>query len=515
MADAVRNAAPVDGHRALDGSARIGILVVAYNAASTLASVLDRIPKSFRSRVTQVFVCDDASDDSTYLVGLGYKQLSSDLPLTIIRHPRNLGYGGNQKAGYRLAIEHDLDIIVLLHADGQYAPECLPDIVAPLERGECDAVMGSRMMVKGDARKGGMPLYKYVGNRILTRLENALLGTNLSEFHSGYRAYSVKALATIPFERNSDGFNFDTQVIIQLVDAGKRIVEIPIPTYYGDEICYVDGLRYARAVSGDVVRYRLGKLGFLTDQLGGVGESYGVKEGLESSHTVILRWLEQMPPRRVLDLGCSGCLLASRVRALGHDVTAADVVELPEVRDRVDRFVLADLDQGLPAELTALGPFDVVLTADVLEHLREPRRLLGQIGTVLAPHGTLIASVPNFAHWYARGRTALGLFDYDQRGVLDRGHLRFFTRRSFGRLLRDSGFSITREEATGLPIEVLMRGQGRAARLLRRLDRFAVAARPTLFGYQFVCRCEPASSPSVVSSAPPGLEPRPAPEPVS
>ena len=184
---------------------KIGVVVVAYNAASTLAQVLDRVPKDFRRRITRVFVCDDASQDATYLVGLGYKQIADDLPLTIIRHPDNLGYGGNQKAGYRLAIEHDLDIVVLLHGDGQYAPECIAEIVAPLERGECDAVMGSRMMVKGAARAGGMPLYKYVGNKLLTRFENRVLGTSLTEFHSGYRAYNVAALKSIPFERNSDG----------------------------------------------------------------------------------------------------------------------------------------------------------------------------------------------------------------------------------------------------------------------------------------------------------------------
>jgi predicted TPR repeat methyltransferase len=203
----------------------------------------------------------------------------------------------------------------------------------------------------------------------------------------------------------------------------------------------------------------------------------------------------------VLDLGCSSGLLASRVRDLGHHVTAADVVEIPEVRHRVDRFVRADLDEGLPDELVALGPFDVILTADVLEHLREPRRLLEQLGPVLADGSVLIASVPNFGHWYARIRTALGLFDYDQRGVLDRGHVRFFTRRSFRRLLRDTGFSITRLETTGLPVEVLTAGRGRAVRALRGLDRLAVAVRPTLFGYQFVCQCEPMANPSIVSGA--------------
>jgi 2-polyprenyl-3-methyl-5-hydroxy-6-metoxy-1,4-benzoquinol methylase len=476
-------------------SPRIGVLVVAYNAVSTLAQVLDRIPKTFRSRVKHVFVCDDASQDATYLVGLGYKQITDDLPLTIIRHPTNLGYGGNQKAGYRLAIQHDLDIIVLLHGDGQYAPECLEEIVAPLERGECDAVLGSRMMVKGAARKGGMPLYKYAGNKILTNFENRMLGTDLYEFHSGYRAYSVKALSRIPFERNSDGFDFDTQIIIQLVDAGKRIVEVPIPTYYGDEICYVDGLKYARDVSAAVLGYRLAKLGLTSDAMGGVGEEYALKDGEESSHAVMLRWLAQMPPARILDLGCSGGLLSDRVRALGHSVTGVDVLELPKVRDRVDHFIQADLDNGLPLEAEAGGPYDVVLAADVLEHVRVPELILDQSRDLLAPRGVLVASVPNFGHWYARGRTALGLFDYDQRGILDRGHVRFFTRRSFLRSLRAAGFAIVRNEATGLPLETLTGGDSTVVRALRAADRLAVSMRPTLFGYQFVCQCEAQPSP--------------------
>jgi 2-polyprenyl-3-methyl-5-hydroxy-6-metoxy-1,4-benzoquinol methylase len=483
-------------------SPRIGILVVAYNAATTLASVLDRVPKSFRPRISQVFVCDDASDDSTYLVGLGYKQLADDLPLTVIRHPRNLGYGGNQKAGYRLAIEHGLDIIVLLHGDGQYAPECLDDIVAPLERGECDAVMGSRMMVKGAALKGGMPLYKYVGNRILTTFENRMLGTSLTEFHSGYRAYNVKALASIPFDRNSDGFNFDTQIIIQLVDAGKRIVEVPIPTYYGDEICYVDGIKYAKDVSADVVRYRLANLGFMSGDLGSVGEEYGMKEAHDSSHAVILNWLGQIPPARILDLGCSGGLLSEQARTLGHHVTAVDILELPEVRHRVDRFIKADLDKGLPAEVIAEGPFDCVLAADVLEHVREPERLLEEIRDVLVPRGQLVASVPNFGHWYARARVASGFFDYDQRGILDNGHVRFFTRRGIVQRLRRAGFRVVKQEATGLPLEVLTHSERSQHRFIKLVDRAAVTARPTMFGYQFVFRCE---SPPQASVLRPGI----------
>ena len=346
------------------------------------------------------------------------------------------------------------------------------------------------MMEKGAARKGGMPLYKYVGNKILTRFENRMLGTELSEFHSGYRAYSVSALASIPFEHNSDGFNFDTQIIIQLVDAGKRIREIPIPTYYGDELCYVDGMKYARDVSMDVMRYRLAKMGFLSGELGSVGAEYQMKEGADSSHSVILRWLEQMPPARVLDLGCSSGLLGERIRALGHHVTGVDVAALPGVTQRVDRFVQADLDRGLPVGIDDSGLFDVVIAADVIEHVREPERLLDEIRSVLVPRGALIASVPNFGHWYPRGRTALGMFDYDQRGILDRTHVRFFTRRGLLRRLRQAGFTPVRQTATGLPLEALSRGDSPIRRALRAADRLAVAARPQLFGYQFVLQCE-------------------------
>ena len=266
------------------GGPRIGILVVAYNAAGTLARVLDRIPADFRPRISGVLVSDDHSADATYLVGLGYQQIDPTLPLEVIRNPHNLGYGGNQKVGYRWAIERGFDIIVMLHGDGQYAPEKLPDVVGPLERGDADAVFGSRMLEPGAARRGGMPLYKYEGNKVLTKLENTLVGTGLSEWHSGYRAYSVAALRELPFERNDDDFNFDTQIIIQLAEAGKTMVEIPIPTFYGDEICYVNGLKYARLISRDVIRYRAHKMGFGSGELAFASDPYEARQSPDTAH---------------------------------------------------------------------------------------------------------------------------------------------------------------------------------------------------------------------------------------
>ena len=476
---------------------RIGILVVAYNAASTLAQVLDRIPRDFVPRIDGILVGDDHSQDSTYLVGLGYQQQSGELPLTVVRHPRNLGYGGNQKAGYRWAIENDLDVVVLLHGDGQYAPEILPEIVEPLELDKCDAVFGSRMMEPGAARRGGMPLYKYVGNRILTRFENAVAGTDLSEWHSGYRAYSVDALRSIPFEKNSDGFDFDTQIILQLLEAGKRLYEIPIPTYYGDEICYVDGIKYAKDVSRQVLRYRAHKMGFGSGEMAFASSAYERKLDPGSSHGRILAWLSERQPSRVLDLGCSDGALDAELRVHGHTVTGVDVEEHPRVRRSVDAFVSADLERGLPDEVG--DGFDVIIAADVLEHVREPELLLEDLNRRLAPGGSIVACVPNFGHWYPRLRVALGRFDYDRRGILDRGHVRFVTRKSLERMVRQAGYSVRRREFLTLPLEVVERGGRehgagsghRLRRAVQRVDALGTAVRPTLFAYQFLYELEP------------------------
>ena len=495
--DMLNGAAEFGGLRVVDhvkpapdasvGKKRVGVLIVAYNAATTLAKVLDRIPAELRPDIEEVIVSDDHSQDSTYLVGLGYQQ-QSDLPITLIRQPTNLGYGGNQKAGYKLAIEHGLDIVVMLHGDGQYAPESLPEMLAPLLNNEADAVFGSRTMIKGAARKGGMPLYKFVGNRILSRFENAALGTNLSEFHSGYRAYSVSALKQLSFEKNSDGFNFDTQIIIQLHDAGMRIAEVPIPTYYGDEICYVDGLGYAADVTKDVITYRLQKAGFGDGSRIALVEEYQFKPSEDSSHGRITRRLQHRPPSRILDLGCSSGLLAERLRGLGHQVVGVDVNEIDGVRERTDYFVRADLNEGIPSEVGS--GFDIVLVADVLEHVLSPGTLITQVREILSPSGTAIFCVPNIAHWYPRFRATLGMFDYDQRGILDATHLRFFTRRSLVKLIERRGLAIRRIEPVGLPLDALGI-ESNKARTLRLIDRLLSNVWPTMFGYQFIVESTP------------------------
>ncbi|HYQ64004.1 bifunctional glycosyltransferase/class I SAM-dependent methyltransferase [Actinophytocola sp.] len=475
---------------------RIGIMVVAYNAASTLSETLDRIPVGIRDKIDEVMVLDDASVDDTFSFGQSWAARADTPRTVVVRHTKNLGYGGNQKAGYAMAMERGWDIVVLLHADGQYAPELLPEMVAPLVRGECDAVFGSRMMNKKDALRGGMPLYKWVGNQLLTKFENLMLGTRLTEFHSGYRAYRVDALREIPLKYDSDGFDFDTQIVIQLVGAGKKIVEIPIPTYYGDEICYVDGIRYAKDVVKDVLESRLANMGFGTSDWMPTPEEYAFKDGDGSSHSVMLAMLANRPSVKVLDLGCSGGLLAERVRAAGHYVTGVDYLEVPGVRERTDDFYQADLATGIP---TGVGTgYDVVIAGDVIEHLPRPKETLSEVLRVLRPGGELLLSVPNFGHWYPRARVALGLFGYDRRGILDQTHLRFFTRASLHRLVRRCGFDIVEQTCTGLPLGVMSASHSRKVRALRRIDAWLVRHWPTLFGYQFVLRLRPHVEDTVV-----------------
>jgi glycosyltransferase involved in cell wall biosynthesis len=468
---------------------RIGILVVAYNAESTLCATLDRVPVDFRARIAEVIVLDDASRDGTFAQGQAWAE-GPDTPSTlVVRHAKNLGYGGNQKAGYKLALDRGLDIVVLLHGDGQYAPELLPEMVAPLERGECDAVMGSRMMDKGAARRGGMPLYKLVGNRILTRVENALLGAELTEFHSGYRAYTTSALRDIPFEHNADGFDFDTQIIVQLLHAGKRIVEIPVPTFYGDEICYVNGMRYAKDVVKDVLEYRLAVMGFGTSDWVPKPQDYAFKDGDGSSNAVILEMMTGMPRSRILDVGCWDGHFAAHARAAGHEVTGVDCLEIPGVREGTDHFVKASLEEGIPEEVG--DGFDIIVAADVIDHLSRPGEVLRDMCRVLRPGGQVLLSVPNFAHWYPRTRIALGLFGYDRRGILDESHLRFFTRATLRRLVHASGFDILEEHATGLPLRAVSEADGRRLRIVSKSDRMLVGIRPTLFGYQYILKMTP------------------------
>lgn len=240
---------------------RVALFIVAYNAEDHIQQTLKRIPEIICQHFTEIFIIDDSSQDATIAVA---KKTAEELDLVhfkIMKTPKNQGYGGNQKLGYTYAIEQNFDYVILLHGDGQYPPELLPRIIREFRDPLLSGVFGSRMMSPLLALKGGMPLYKWVGNIVLTKIENFLMGSHLSEFHSGYRSYKIESLKKILFLKNSNDFHFDTDIIIQFFAQNLPIKEVSMPTHYGDEICRVDGFKYAWNCIKSVIKYRLHRVG--------------------------------------------------------------------------------------------------------------------------------------------------------------------------------------------------------------------------------------------------------------
>jgi glycosyltransferase involved in cell wall biosynthesis len=448
-----KNALEESPARADNHNNRIGILIVAYNALTTLSKVLKRITPDVWRNVEQVVVFDDASQDETYELAVGIQAMTNVPKLRVLKHSKNLGYGGNQKAGYRYFIEQGFDIVVLLHGDGQYAPELLSHMYAPLVRGEADAVFGSRMMKDfGGPLKGGMPLYKYLGNRFLTTFENRALGLDLTEFHSGYRAYNLRALSQVNLENLTDDFHFDTEIIIKLHHQNFRILEVPIPTFYGDEICYVNGFKYARAIMRAVYRYTATSRAVRCyPEYKEYFVPYAIKRSLYSSHYYAARLVGTA--QRVLD-------------------------------------VLRETDLG---ELRNSGQqFDRILLLDILEHLHNPGAILDDCKPLLANRGKLIISVPNAVNFTVRLRVLFGQFRYSDRGIMDWSHLRFFTSKSIQALVRQHGYRITARKYTIIPLErvIPVRSSNRLLQFTNRLLKAITAVAPGLFAYEILLVAE-------------------------
>lgn len=229
---------------------KIIAVLPAYNAEKTLKQTLDDIPKDW---VDDIILVDDASSDRT-------AELSRSFGLKTFVHKKNLGYGGNQKTCYKEAINDGADIVVMVHPDHQYDPSNIPQVVMPIILSEADAVFGSRMMIPRQALKGGMPIWKYIANIFLTRFSNLILGVELTEYHSGFRAYSKKILETLPLEKSSDDFVFDTEIIVQTLDCGFRIKEIPIPTRYfkdASSINFQKSVVYGASILWTLMKYSL------------------------------------------------------------------------------------------------------------------------------------------------------------------------------------------------------------------------------------------------------------------
>jgi glycosyltransferase involved in cell wall biosynthesis len=234
---------------------KVVVVMPAYNAGQTLRLTYEELPKD---TVNLVILVDDGSTDATL-------DIARQLGLEIFVHNRNYGYGANQKTCYAEALRAGAEIVVMVHPDYQYDPRLVPMMILPLQLGILDVILGSRVRTREECLASGMPLYKYLGNRLLTLIENVGLGQNMGEFHSGFRAYRREVLETLPFESFSDDFVFDSQFLVSAVDAGFKLGEIPVPVRYMPEassIGFQRSVRYGLGTLGAVAQFVLKRLGF-------------------------------------------------------------------------------------------------------------------------------------------------------------------------------------------------------------------------------------------------------------
>lgn len=237
---------------------KVIVVMPAYNAAKTLRLTYDAIPKE---DIDQVILVDDGSRDETLKV-------AKELKLEVFVHARNFGYGGNQKTCYTEALKANADIVVMLHPDYQYDPTLLPNIIAPIKAGAADVVLGSRLM-GGDVVRQGMPRWKFLGNRFLTAIQNWVLRERLTEYHTGYRAFSRAVLEDVPFLLNSDNFVFDQEMLVQAIHLGFRIQEVPVPTRYFPEASSASfraSVSYGLSIIGLLARYLLHRSAWLNQK---------------------------------------------------------------------------------------------------------------------------------------------------------------------------------------------------------------------------------------------------------
>ncbi|MDO5538291.1 MAG: glycosyltransferase family 2 protein [Desulfovibrionaceae bacterium] len=465
---------------------RVLVFIPAYNAESTIVSVLDRIPRSLAERYdVSVVVMDDASSDRTCELA-GEHLAGFWCPGEALYHRKNQGYGGNQKAGYLYAMERGFDVVAMVHGDGQYAPECLPRLLEPFNDGEKrpDAVYGSRMMEPGDARRGGMPRYKFLGNKALTHMQNRLLGTRLSEFHSGYRLYWVDSLRHLPLPLNSNGFDFDTEIIIQVVFSGGTIVELPIPTFYGDEICHVNSLKYACNIMRTSLKARVMRMGvFFDPKFYFPGMTVAEHVNPFASSPAARALAAELPEgSSVLLIGCRSFGLAGVLTAKGCTVDEAD----------------ADADL-CAAENIPWDTLDSVVLLGALEEQPRPELYLMMLHQLLRHNENvrLYAGTANVAFLPVRLMLLFGQFSYGRRGTLSLARRRLFTRGSLARALKYSGFAVEKRLDVPAPWARAF-GEGLLSRLLVAANRPLARLLPGLFAYQTICRAHLVPGPDTV-----------------
>jgi SAM-dependent methyltransferase len=474
---------------------RVLIFIVSYHTEALILDVISRIPDRVWNNETfgvECLIVDAQAADETFLKVSEFVKQWPDRKITVLRNPQNQGYGGIQKIGYYYAIKNRFDAVVLLQGDGQYPPEMIEEMVLPILNEEAEAVCGSRMIPRKHALLGGMPLYKWIASQFLTALQNWILGANLSEFHTRFRAYRVSALASLPFKHNSDYYDFDTDILIQLLDTRKRIAEISIPTHHEAGISRVNGFRYGLLILTTSFVSRLVPRGiFYHPKFDYVSDNsvYTPKLGFESSHQYAIDYVRANSS--VLDLGCGPGLMARELAKKQVRTISVDRFLQPEMEEYSYKAIQSDVEKF---DFEAQAPsVDYVLLLDIIEHLKSPEALLERLRDRYgAERPEVIITTANIAFIIIRLSLLLGQFNYGKRGILDLDHARLFTFGSLRTTLTTIGYEIVEEKGIPAPFPLAL-GDNFLGHFVLRLNALFIRISRGLFAYQIavIARPEP------------------------
>ena len=464
------------------------IFIVAYNHENFITKVLERLPQSLQKEDYEILIIDDASIDKTFELANIWSEKNNMINIKILKNIKNYGYGGNQKIGMKYAIENNFDTLTLLHGDGQYAPEIIHDLINFHIQNKSALTLGSRMINKKDALKGKMPIYKFVGNIILTKIQNLILKTNLSEFHTGYRVYSISTLSNCKFFLNSNNYHFDTEIIIQHIAHNFKISEFAIPTYYGDEISYVNGFNYAFNIIKQTILYKFQKIGiFYSEKYNHKIEQYEDKSNFYSTHKLAIDKVKA--GSSIIDMGSSNgsYLNFLKNKKKCYIKTVNKYHNLKNLN--VDEEEIIDLDFNLPKNIKN---FEYIFLLDIIEHLTEPEIFVKNLYNKLDQKHKVIASTGNISFIIIRLMLFFGFFNYGNRGILDKTHTRLFTFSSFKKLFINY-FDI--EEIKGIPVPFpLALGENKFARFFLKINILLIKISKPLFSYQIFLILRPKPS---------------------
>jgi 2-polyprenyl-3-methyl-5-hydroxy-6-metoxy-1,4-benzoquinol methylase len=398
------------------------------------------------------------------------------------------------KSAISWALKNEFDILISIHGSGNFDLSNVSQMIYEIRQNSADAVFGSRLL---SLLSLNYPKYKFWGHKLLSYILKSIDDITATDPASNFRALNLKSISKIPYHLNSDGSQFDVEFIIQLHEADLKIKEIITEIRPETEFGLQKSLAFGFHSIVSALRYRMHKMGFGSGTTAFNSPLYEIKEAENTSHAKLL---EMIPSKnsylKVLDVGCSSGQFAEALKKRGYHITGIDLEKSPDIVNRLDEFHKWDLDFGLPQELSDTL-FDVIVCADVLEHLKDPLKLLSELKTHLKANGSVFVSVPNISHWYSRIKIALGLFSYDKRGIFDESHLRFFTSISFKRLAQNAGFEVVRSDYTNTPLaDILKRGMSKNStssyfNLIDDAAKIALKMWPNLFGYQLLFELKP------------------------